>query len=485
MSTNEPLIILDPDKSATKKGSVIGNKQANNSNLDLSNLRITPAHAKRDFSDLSENDDDQSPKKLDDKQSPFTRKLESKLKSLTELEQKLRIYEHLIERFDSLEARVLTIEKIVSTENDLSNRIQSIENKIARLDSEYPNLNSSTVVPTNKWLKIATELSNQSSNGKPEATTFNIINEVASDIAERNKRKKSVVVFGVKCDHADDVSVQQKKDDEMAHLLLRSIGLGDIKISSCYRFRGEGPRPIRINFFSESDRDVVLKRSPMLRNTAHKDIYIRPDLTRSEQQMKKQLESIRATKNEELARQGKTDLMYVLNKSSNDLRLVKAKQVGQTTANSQSMSSNLWTTEVASNNNNNLPDIWNPNSSVSIDLSTQAADRSTLASKKSSKRNNDQKEVALPETESIQAVNSKNASRTTRSANKNKQTTVVETTQNSLHTPGNNKPGRKSYAELTKINQELLDRLATLEKSGKGKTSSGQPEYLIDMCESE
>ena len=107
---------------------------------------------------------------------------------------------------------------------------------------------------------------------------------------DRNQRKHNVVLFGVREDEDLQIGADNAKDDEeKCKTLLEYIGCTDVKIMDAFRLGKETPpekpRPIKI-VFSEKRMafDVLSKTSKLndLKKDSGKNIYIKPDKTKSE-----------------------------------------------------------------------------------------------------------------------------------------------------------------------------------------------------------
>ena len=109
---------------------------------------------------------------------------------------------------------------------------------------------------------------------------------------DRNQRKHNVVLFGVQEDEDLQIGADNANDDEgKCKTLLEYIGCMDVKIMDAFRLgkvnpeTPEKPRPIKI-VFSEKRMafDVLSKTSKLndLKKDSGKNIYIKPDKTKSE-----------------------------------------------------------------------------------------------------------------------------------------------------------------------------------------------------------
>lgn len=121
--------------------------------------------------------------------------------------------------------------------------------------------------------------------------------ELAQEVAERNKRKNNLIIFGVKEQNQDLLAdVKCEKDAEIVQAILSSVDLevqrNSIKPIRLGKFAHEKQRPIKIALEDEYQVRNVLKKAKKLRSTRqYKNVSIASDRTPRQLNYYKQVKS--------------------------------------------------------------------------------------------------------------------------------------------------------------------------------------------------
>jgi len=109
---------------------------------------------------------------------------------------------------------------------------------------------------------------------------------IFDELRQRDSRKMNVIMHGVSEIDKEDAAGSERRDWDRAECLaiLETLRMGmegcDIKFTRRLgEASGRGPRPLCVGFFSDGERDKVLRRARELDKTKYKDVSICADLT--------------------------------------------------------------------------------------------------------------------------------------------------------------------------------------------------------------
>lgn len=156
------------------------------------------------------------------------------------------------------------IEKLQLELQSETERIDVLEHRLIEREKEIARLNGI--------------ISPVSSAVPPPPTT--LVNAVAADVRQRQKRESNVVIFGIPSPKSEN------DDKEFTQELFRKLCSSDKKIVKIHRFKAKASSlrepPVVVELNSKVDRDEILKNAKSLKNeTSSKfaKVYINPDLT--------------------------------------------------------------------------------------------------------------------------------------------------------------------------------------------------------------
>lgn len=206
----------------------------------------------------------------------------------------------LVSRVELLEKTVLERDK----------RIEELENQLASAKVSAVPLtltNKSQLPASPPWVNPAT--------GRPVRTPeqMNVMNAVAADIKEREKRESNLIVFGIK--KSDKKEAPGRRDDDKKSLeeVFDRIEADKSKIKSFYRIvsKKKDSHPLVVVLQSPADRFPILKAAKKLKTDNINDrIFINPDLCVAERELVKNLRKQCKEKNLELQQKGIKDYFY-------------------------------------------------------------------------------------------------------------------------------------------------------------------------------
>ena len=172
----------------------------------------------------------------------------------------------------------------------------------------------STLETGNCWLSSAERLGLKKSLvevPKPSQMEVKITNAILSEQADRDRRKKNLLIFGV-TDSISNLATENDRKEEVERLdkekvdrILESIGADKSKVVSIVRFKpkisSQRSPPILIRTSDESYRNSVLSAAKRLRGlSAFKDVYINADLTEKERMHEREIREHRKALRENL-----------------------------------------------------------------------------------------------------------------------------------------------------------------------------------------
>ena len=224
-------------------------------------------------------------------------------------------FTRLLKRIISLEkankeykSKMTALERNFQKEKETaSKQITSLTNKVQQLSDQINKQVKSGLVssasvtgPTleagNCWLSSAERLGlkkNSVEIPKPSQMEVKITNAIFSEQADRERRKKNLLIFGV-IDSYSNLTTEndrkeeiQKQDKEKVERIVESIGANKTQIVSIIRFKpqiqSQRAPPILVRISDEAHRNNILSAAKKLRTApAFKDVYINADLTEKE-----------------------------------------------------------------------------------------------------------------------------------------------------------------------------------------------------------
>ncbi|CAF1023383.1 unnamed protein product [Brachionus calyciflorus] len=228
-------------------------------------------------------------------------------------------FSDLYERLKKIELNQNTFMK---NANDILLQI-SQDHKKSSVDSTST---SQSFVPTNKWIKEANSLKCDSFN--KFNPSLNIINDVASDLYEREKRKNFIIIFGILESKSSNKIEQNEHDKDIVSKIFQSIGYDSKSFIYFNRFKNKVKQsnrasPLRVKLSPDIDRYELIKNCFKLAKTRFSSISISPDLTPAEQLKFKQLKELMIMKNKELNLNKDNEFKYIVDQKLEGLKLMK------------------------------------------------------------------------------------------------------------------------------------------------------------------
>jgi len=157
---------------------------------------------------------------------------------------------------------------------------------------------------------------------------------VLDEINDRERRRKNIVLYGVKESEQADGRMRMEDDKREINNIFTVM---DVNLSAeddvefCRRVgpRGETPRPLVCGFYTEWSKNTMLKFSKRLEGTARSDVSVAPDLTKQQRKAEAELEQEAGKRNEELTNDDKAkNLEWQVVGKKGQRRLVKAVKRG-------------------------------------------------------------------------------------------------------------------------------------------------------------
>nr|CAH7741782.1 unnamed protein product [Callosobruchus chinensis] len=108
------------------------------------------------------------------------------------------------------------------------------------------------------------------------------LEEVISELSERNKRRKNVIIFGVPEQDANDDGDTADKDKvtDILHTIDRNFSLQDVKIVRLGKQTGGKIRPIRVTCNTEQQVSDIVRNAGKLKNSRFKNkVFVATDRT--------------------------------------------------------------------------------------------------------------------------------------------------------------------------------------------------------------
>ena len=174
---------------------------------------------------------------------------------------------------DSCQASAAKIHELVEK---YENRIKGVEVKLAETESVVQNMDKEV-----KKIGESLRTRDDKINEKIKRNETGVFEE----IRERENRKKNAILYRVDEHDREDATGSERRewDRKLCISILNTLRMGmedtDIKFVRRLGEKTREARPLCVGFFSEADRDKLLRRGRDLENTRFKDVSICPDLT--------------------------------------------------------------------------------------------------------------------------------------------------------------------------------------------------------------
>ncbi len=194
---------------------------------------------------------------------------------------------------------------------ELSNHVKLLEERekekdieINKLKSELSAANKTANSSNNssKWIQTVKQ---GTKNAKKPADQIAVENATISEMNERNRRKKNVIIYGVPESKKEILADKKAEDEAKINEILSTIGKSDIKPAYSRRLRSKDqskPGPILVELKEEANRNPLLLAAKKLRDSnIFKSVYLSPDLTETERALDYELRKQRNEANNGLS----------------------------------------------------------------------------------------------------------------------------------------------------------------------------------------
>lgn len=290
--------------------------------------------------------------------------LESKLcKKINNLETRIN---ELVSKQVIIEAKLVEEDRRKTNLSSINSRVEGLQHALDKC--EFPPL-SQNVLPTTSWSKrlFARELETGGSaiQRKPQ---LDMLNYVASDFEDRERKKHCIIAFGVPESKATTNREAKSHDQNTVRGIFAALGLDPNSCIGLHRFNkksGEETKisPLRIILAHDIDRDDILKEARKLRNTKFDTIYLHPDMTAAELHQHKQKRLLLKLENDKLKASGEY-LSHRIIISGNGLKKIELRHDQQGTGQLNTVTSSSITSQTNANTDSSNPQL-NPISSAS------------------------------------------------------------------------------------------------------------------------
>ncbi|ESN92775.1 hypothetical protein HELRODRAFT_164888 [Helobdella robusta] len=193
----------------------------------------------------------------------------------------------LADRVKQLEAKDKeNLLEIVTLKHDL----ESTKKEAAKLN-----------VNTQSWVDVVTR---GTKNAKNPVEQLMMANTTISELQEREKRKKNIIIYGVPESSAPNPTDKRTEDEAKTKKIMKVVDKVNIKAAYSKRLRSKDttkPSPLLVDLTDASLRNPVLLAAKKFRDVeGFKSVYISPDLTEAERQLDYKLRQHRNSLNAEL-----------------------------------------------------------------------------------------------------------------------------------------------------------------------------------------
>ena len=140
------------------------------------------------------------------------------------------------------------------------------------------------------------------SNNGENQNQLDLINGIALENKEREKKKKNLIIFGANESNDIENNNNSEKDGEQVKNIFTIIDIDFEKVKTIMRFnkskRGSNPATILVELKDAKDRYNILKKARKLKeHSEYNKVFINPDLTLSQRDLGKKLRDERNMRN--------------------------------------------------------------------------------------------------------------------------------------------------------------------------------------------
>lgn len=174
----------------------------------------------------------------------------------------------------------------------LSDLLGSLTKRIEELENRNHHLEIRCLEMEEKYQKT----DNAPHGFSTQTIISSAVREAIDEIQDIDTRKKSVITFGVP-EVDDEVPNESRRSQERKNLkeIFDHVDVDGEDIVSCFRIgrRGNKPRPLKVKLKTQETKERLLLNARQLRTFRHDNwenrIFIKPDLTRRQQAIAKEL----------------------------------------------------------------------------------------------------------------------------------------------------------------------------------------------------
>jgi hypothetical protein len=200
------------------------------------------------------------------------------------------------------------ISKVLLSLADRLDRLESQENQknidISKLKIDIETAKKQTANTSNissNWVQV---IKQGAKNAKKPAAQLAVANATISEMNEREKRKKNVIIHGVTESARENLTDKRADDDAKIKEIFKTVGKEDVEPIYFRRLRSKDtsrPGPILVELSDAAIRNPLLLAAKKLRESeSHKSVFISPDLTEAERSLDYELRKQRKEANEKL-----------------------------------------------------------------------------------------------------------------------------------------------------------------------------------------
>jgi hypothetical protein len=153
---------------------------------------------------------------------------------------------------------------------------------------------------------------------------------ILEEMEEREMRKLNVVFHKIgECPNESATGIERWEWDKQSCLnifneLRLNISLDAIKFCRRLGERREGPRPLVVGFYMDSDRAILLQNAKRLENTKFKEVNVGPDMTKRQRDREAGLRAEMDQRNEHLSAEDRAkNLQWAVVGGRGERRLIK------------------------------------------------------------------------------------------------------------------------------------------------------------------
>lgn len=183
------------------------------------------------------------------------------------------------------------------------NVLNDLKSQILDLRKEIDTLKGDKSVPSNLTANVQ--------KNYVEAVKKDIASQVtaesAKELAERERRKHNIILFGIPESNAEELNERIADDKTFVISLCKETLDTDVDISTCKRLRSKAPgkRPLLISVKNEAQASGILRNGHKLRQSeSHQNIFLKKDYTPLEREEMRRLVEMRDKKREETIQKG-------------------------------------------------------------------------------------------------------------------------------------------------------------------------------------